>query len=213
MKTDDLVSLLANRVDAVDSRTAVRRYVTAVAVGGAAAVGLTVAVLGLNPGLSRAAAAPMFWVREFFCLALGVLGLAAVTRLARPGVPLGRVPAIIPIPVIAMWVLAVIVLAGVPAPGRLPLLLGRSARFCPFLVAFVASPLFAALIFVLRGLAPTRLRLTGAAGGFAAGSLGALAYTLHCPELAAPFLAVWYLLGILIPTALGAWLGPQLLRW
>jgi hypothetical protein len=213
MKTDDLVALLANRVDAVDSRIAVRRYLIAIAVGGAAAIGLTVAVLGLNPGLGRAAAVPMFWVREIFCLALGVLGLMAVTRLARPGMPLGRVSASIAIPVVVMWLLAAIALAGAPAPGRLPLLLGRSARVCPFLIAFVASPLFAAFIVALRGFAPTRLRLAGAAGGFAAGSLGALAYTLHCPELAAPFLAVWYLLGILIPTALGAWLGPQLLRW
>jgi hypothetical protein len=29
----------------------------------------------------------------------------------------------------------------------------------------------------------------------------------------APFLAIWYLLGMLIPTALGALLGPRLLRW
>lgn len=73
--------------------------------------------------------------------------------------------------------------------------------------------LLAAADGVLRGLAPTRLRLAGAAAGFAAGSLGALVYSLHCPELAAPFLAIWYLLGMLIPTAIGAWLGPRLLRW
>jgi hypothetical protein len=38
-------------------------------------------------------------------------------------------------------------------------------------------------------------------------------YSLHCPELAAPFIGIWYLSGILIPTMLGAWLGPWLLRW
>jgi hypothetical protein len=62
-------------------------------------------------------------------------------------------------------------------------------------------------------MAPTRLRLAGAAGGLAAGAAGALVYTLHCPELAAPFLASWYVLGMLIPTAAGALLGPRLLRW
>jgi hypothetical protein len=55
--------------------------------------------------------------------------------------------------------------------------------------------------------------LAGAAAGFAAGSLGALVYSLHCPELAAPFLGTWYLIGMLIPTALGAWFGPRLVRW
>jgi len=36
---------------------------------------------------------------------------------------------------------------------------------------------------------------------------------LHCPELTAPFIGVWYLLGMLIPTAIGAMLGPRLMRW
>jgi len=46
-----------------------------------------------------------------------------------------------------------------------------------------------------------------------AGALGALVYALHCPETATPFLAVWYVVGMAIPTALGAILGPRLLRW
>jgi hypothetical protein len=29
----------------------------------------------------------------------------------------------------------------------------------------------------------------------------------------APFLAFWYLLGMLIPTAVGALIGPHVLRW
>lgn len=49
--------------------------------------------------------------------------------------------------------------------------------------------------------------------GSLAGALGALVYALHCPEVQAPFLAVWYLAGMAIPTALGAVLGPRLLRW
>jgi len=40
-----------------------------------------------------------------------------------------------------------------------------------------------------------------------------LVYTFHCPELAAPFLGTWYVLGMLIPTALGAIIGPLVLRW
>jgi hypothetical protein len=68
-------------------------------------------------------------------------------------------------------------------------------------------------MWAMRELAPTRLRLAGAGTGLLAGSLGALVYSLHCPESAAPFIAFWYLLGMLIPTALGALLGPRLLRW
>jgi hypothetical protein len=46
-----------------------------------------------------------------------------------------------------------------------------------------------------------------------AGGAGAAVYALHCPELQAPFLAVWYVLGMAIPVAAGALLGPRLLRW
>jgi hypothetical protein len=119
----------------------------------------------------------------------------------------------IPIAVIAMSVLAVVTLVAASPQNRARLILGHTAGVCPFLIALVAAPLLIALLWVMRSLAPTRLRWAGAASGFAAGSLGALVYTLHCPELAAPFLAIWYLLGMLIPAAIGAWLGPRLLRW
>lgn len=213
MKTDDLVALLANRVQPIDRSAAARRYLVAVLTGGLGALGITGAVLGVNPELLREAAAPMFWVRETFCLTLGVLAFAAVARLARPGVPLGQLGMAISIPVIVLWLLAAVALLGAPAEGRVPLLLGGSAMACPVSIAMISSPLLVAFAWALRGLAPTRLRWTGAAGGLAAGSLGALVYTLHCPELAAPFIATWYVIGILIPTCVGAWLGPRLLGW
>ena len=65
----------------------------------------------------------------------------------------------------------------------------------------------------MKGLAPTRLALAGAAAGLLAGAIGALVYALHCPEMEAPFLGVWYVAGMLIPAAAGALLGPIVLRW
>ena len=58
-----------------------------------------------------------------------------------------------------------------------------------------------------------RPALAGACGGLLSAALGALVYALHCPEMQAPFLAVWYVLGMLIPTAAGALIGAKLLRW
>ncbi len=49
--------------------------------------------------------------------------------------------------------------------------------------------------------------------GLLAGACAALVYSLHCPEMGAPFLGSWYLAGLLIPTALGMLAGPRLLRW
>jgi hypothetical protein len=154
-----------------------------------------------------------FWVREGYCAALSALGFITVVRLARPGMRLGFAPMGIPVAVVAMWILAVATLTAASPQNRARLILGHTAGICPFLIALIATPLLIALLWVMRSLAPTRLRWAGAAAGFAAGSIGALVYTLHCPELAAPFVGIWYLLGMLIPATLGAWLGPNLLRW
>ena len=213
MKTEDLVALLSTGAEAVDLKLTSRRWLLALAGGTLIAFLLTAGLLKLNPTLWHETSMPMFWVRESYCAVLGVLGFIAVVRLARLGLRLGLAPMGIPIAVIAMSVLAVVTLVAASPQNRARLILGHTAGVCPFLIALVAAPLLMAFLWVMRSLAPTRLRWSGAASGFAAGSIGALVYTLHCPELAAPFLATWYLLGMLIPTAIGAWLGPRLLRW
>jgi hypothetical protein len=65
----------------------------------------------------------------------------------------------------------------------------------------------------MKGLSPTRLLLAGAAAGLLAGAIGAAVYALHCPEVEAPFIAIWYVIGMFIPAFFGALLGPRLLRW
>ena len=206
--------MLSTGAEPVSPRRVAGRYLLAVSGGTLAALFLMAAALKLNPALPQELSEPMFWIRGAFCASLGVIGLVGVARLARPGRPLGLVPVGIALPVIAIWALAAVILLAAPSPAtRGHLIFGQTARVCPFLITMIAAPLFIALVWALRGLAPTRLRLAGATAGFAAGSIGALVYSLHCPELAAPFIATWYLLGITISATLGAWAGPQLLRW
>jgi hypothetical protein len=213
MKTDELVTMLASGAEAVDPRAPARRYLLVVALGAVAAILLTAALLGLRPTLVDDLAKPMFWAKELFCLALAGAGVLVVKRLARPGTKLGLAPVGIVLPVLALWLAATFVLYTAEAGARAELVLGHTASVCPFLIALVSAPLFITFMWSLRSLAPTRLRPAGTAGGFAAGAMGALAYSLHCPELAAPFIGIWYVLGILIPTVVGTWLGPRLLRW
>jgi hypothetical protein len=213
VNTDDLIALLAGGAGPVDSGAGARRLAAALSGGMLAAVALALGLLGLRPNLAQEASVPMFWAREAFCASLAVAGVAAVRRLARPGMRLGWLPAAVAAPLLAMWLLAVQSLLGAEPADRAALILGQTAAVCPPLIALISAPLLAAFIWLMKGLAPTELRLAGAACGFAAGAIGALAYTLHCPELAAPFLGIWYVLGMLIPTAVGAWLGPRLLRW
>jgi hypothetical protein len=213
MKTDDLVDLLARGDVAVDARAPARRALAAFGLALVASILLMAFRLGVLPVLGEYAQRPMFWVKAAFAVSVAFAAFVAVRRLARPGVRLGRVPAALAAPFIAMWLLAAIALLRAEPARRPDLLLGETWSSCPTNIAMLSAPVFIASLWALRDYAPTRLRLAGAAAGLAAGATGAVVYTLHCPELAAPFLAVWYALGMLIPTALGALIGPRVLRW
>lgn len=213
MKTDELVKLLAAGAGPVEPGATARRYATALAWGAFGAALLMAILLGVRPDLAEAARLPMFWVKLGFPAWLAAGALYAASRLSRPGVQLGRVPTVLAAPVLAMWLLAALVLAGAAVGEREKLIFGATWNSCPLLVALLSLPVFAAALWAMKGLAPTRLALAGAAAGLLAGAAGALIYALHCPEMEAPFLAIWYLLGMLIPTAAGALIGPLLLRW
>jgi hypothetical protein len=213
VKTDELISLLASGTDAVDRGAQRKLSLLAMAVGLLASAMLVAFGLGIHPDLSQETRQVPFWLREVFCAAIGGMGLVCVRRLVLPGTRLGLAPLGVAAPAILMLVLAAAVLIEAEPQRRAALIFGQTARVCPLLIALVAAPIFVAVIWSMRRFAPTRLRLAGAAAGLAAGGAGALVYTLHCPELAPPFLAVWYVLGMLIPAASGALLGPRLLRW
>lgn len=213
MRTEELVSLLATGTEAIDMRPALRRFRIAVLAGAGVAMLLMSAWLGVRSTLVRDFSAPLFWIKETFCVALSIAGLLAVIRLGRPGARVGPIWLGLVAPVIAMWLLAALVLLSADPDARAGLILGQTARVCPARIALISTPLFVAMLAALRQLAPTHLPLSGAAVGLAAGSMAALVYSLHCPELQPPFLGIWYVLGILIPTAIGAALGPRLLRW
>ncbi len=213
MRTDELTEMLAVNVAPVDPLWPLRRLVLGVGAGLLAALGIAGCLLHWNPALGRELSESAFWVRELFCAGLGAIGALVLGRLGRPGTRLGLLPFGIVALILGMWMLAAHTLLSAPASMREHLLLGDTFKVCPFLIALVAAPLFVAWLWITKGLAPTRLRRSGAAAGFAAGSLGALVYSLHCPELAPPFIATWYVLGMLIPTAIGALIGPRVLRW
>jgi hypothetical protein len=213
MKTDDLVAMLARSAEAVDPRTPERRHGLALAGGALGAAALLAATLGVQPGIAEAARLPMFWVKLAFPATLMVGAALAVFRLSRPGAPLDAVPFILLLPLLGIWLLSAVALSEAGPGEAARLVLGESWGTCPIAIAFLSMPLLVAAFRALQGLAPTRPALAGAAAGLLAGSGGAVLYALYCTEMSAPFVATWYGLGMLIPTAAGAWLGPRLLRW
>ncbi len=213
MKTDELVTLLATGAGAVELDATARRYATALGWGAFGATLLMAILLGVRPDIDAAARLPMFWIKLGFPASVAVGSLFASSRLSRPGARLGWVPGALVAPVLAMWLLAAYVLLGAPLPERADLVMGRTWEYCLFGVPMLSVPVLVATLWAMKGLAPTRLSLAGAAAGLLAGAIGALVYALHCPEMEAPFLGVWYVAGMLIPAAAGALLGPILLRW
>jgi len=213
MNTEELVELLAASALPVEAGAARRRHALALGWGACGAALLMAVLLGVRADLAEAVRLPMFWIKLAFPAALAAGALMAALRLSRPGVRLGRVPAALAAPVLAMWLLAALALAGAAPGERVALWLGETWQSCPFNVALLSLPVFAGTLWAMRGLAPVQPVRAGAAAGLLAGAVGALIYALHCPEMEAPFLGTWYLLGMLIPGAAGAALGPRLLRW
>jgi hypothetical protein len=213
MKTDQLIAVLANGAGGIEPGAVRRRYVAALGWGAFGATLIMAVLLGVRPDLGEAARLPMFWVKLAFPAAILAGGLLAALRLSRPGARLGRAPVAVAAPVFAMWLLGAFVLLAAAPDDRGRLILGFSAATCPFGIALLSVPLFIAALWAMRGLAPTQLALAGGTAGLLAGAGGALVYALYCTEMAAPFIAVWYLLGMLIPAALGVAIGPRVLRW
>lgn len=213
MKTDDLVAMLANGPVAVPRRATSRRLWLALLVGMPLSFVILFAEYGLRRDLVQAMFWPMFWVKVLFPLCIAAAGFVMVQRLARPGVAVRHAWVGAVLPVLGVWALAAIAWFTLPAEDKMPSLMGQSWRICALSIGLMALPVFAAAMVALKGLAPTQPALAGAAAGALAGGVGAAVYALHCMELTAPFLAVWYVSGIAVPVLVGAALGPRLLRW
>ncbi|RRH87180.1 DUF1109 domain-containing protein [Variovorax beijingensis] len=213
MKTDDLVAMLATGATAAPRRAAGRRLALALLAGLPLSFAILFTEYGLRRDLVQAMFWPMFWVKVLFPLCIAAAAFAVAQRLARPGVRVRSAWIGIAVPVLAVWVMAALAWFNAPAEERMPLLMGESWRVCALSIGLMALPVFAAALLALKGLAPTRPALAGAAAGALAGGVGAAVYALHCMELTAPFLAVWYVSGIALPVLMGAVLGPRLLRW
>lgn len=213
MKTDELIDRLTGELVPV-SRTAVPRTL-ALGLGAGALVSFVAMWLwlGIRPDLASAVDTSAFWMKFFYTLSLGCVAFWVVDRLARPGAGSRLQMTLLTIPVVALLVLATIQIDGVSRATRMHLMMGASANVCPWRIAILSLPVFAGAFWALSKLAPTRLIVAGAAAGLLAGAFGAWIYAFHCDESAAPFVVIWYTLGIVAIGALGAALGRTVLRW
>ena len=212
MRTDALIEALTADTRPVARTVVSARIARGLLVGMPVVLALVLA-MGIRRDLAWAVQQPTIWLKFGYTLTLAGIGLAALRVLVRPD----REP--------PAWLWTILVPIGVavaasvierlvtPDPAWWHLWLGPSWRVCSGLVFGLSVPIAASLTLVARRLAPTRPRATGAVIGLASGAGAAALYALHCPEMGAAFVLTWYSLGIAASAALGALLGPKMLRW
>ena len=213
MKTNDLIAMLATEASAISTVSPLRRCAQATATGVAISLALVLTLWGLNPELNALAHTQAFWVKVVWLAVTCLFGAPVVMHLARPDVAAGRGVWGIAAALAGMALLALMQVATVDADTGMQLMLGSSWQECSASIATLSVPLLAALLWMLRDMAPTRPALAGASAGLMAGTLASLVYSLHCTETAYAFVAVWYVAGIAVMTGVGALLGSRLLRW
>ena len=210
MRTEQFIDLLARQAGPAPRWKVEARLGVAVLVGSLASAAVAIAGLGVNAGLAMGVGLAVK-VAYVAGLLFGAAWLAS--RVARPATSPRDAGFSLAVVTATMAVIAAAVLTLAPSGERVDLFLGGSWDSCPWRVAALSVPAFMVIVWAMRGLAPTRLRLAGFTAGLLAGTLGALGYALYCTETSPLFVAVWYTLGILIPAGVGAALGPWLLRW
>ena len=213
MKTDDLIQSLSADLAPVAPGAVARRITVGLGLGAVASAAVMLAWLGLRADLAQAVATPMFWMKFGYSALTGLFLALVLARLAKPAARSSALAALAAAPFVVVAIMAVVRLNQAVPEVRHHLLMGHSSSLCPWRILVIGAPVLAGAVWAVRGLAPTRLLLAGLVAGGCAGGLGAAVYAFACTETSAPFLAIWYTLGMPLAAALGAAAGSRLLRW
>lgn len=211
--TDALIDSLVDGLPAAPPAAPLRALLAATGIGAACSAALMLVLLGVRPDMAHALQGYSFWVKLAFPLALALAGLMAADRLGRPAAPVGRGPLLGALALAVMALLAAAELVTARGSELRALLLGHTLDHCTALVVLFSLPVMAGGFMAMRRMAPTRLRLAGAAVGILAGGVSAAIYAIACNETALPFVVLWYGAGIALAGLIGALLGPRALRW
>lgn len=210
MKTDQLVDALV--ADGGAASPIARLLLLALAAGVALSLVVFFLTLGIRPDIGPALETWRFDLKIVTALLGLVLAFGVCRDCARPDMPPHPLRRLLPL--LALIVLAVAVeLVLVPEAGWRQRLIGSNSLICLPMVPILSLGPLAVVLWMLRRAAPASPVLAGAAAGFMAALSGATLYAFHCFDDSPLFVATWYSLAVLGMTAVGAWLGPKLLRW
>jgi hypothetical protein len=169
--------------------------------------------LRLRPDLIAAATTAAFWMKLVYAAATATIAFLVAEHLSRPTGSVRPSALLVVLPLLVLLGFALIQLGSAAQADRMHLLMGNSWTVCPGRIIVLSLPILGVVFAAFRRLAPTNLAAAGVAAGLLAGAAGTVVYALHCDESAAPFVVVWYTLGMASVGLLGGLLGRPLLRW
>lgn len=211
MKTDDLIDALARDPAPPPAPPAPRRMAFALGAGLLLGVVLLVTFFGMRPDIG-AAQMPVMMKAMFSALAASV-AVPVLLQLAKPGRPLGwRIAAVGGFIALSAGIVGVALIGGDPTE-RFQLWMAGAFPWCVAIIPLLAAPTALLLTRLLRDLAPTDLRASGAALGAVSGGIGAMVYAMYCPVDSVAWVVTWYSVAIALCAVLGAVAGARLLRW
>lgn len=211
MKTDDLIEALARSPEPPPAPNHGLRFALALFAGLAVAATLLVTFWSLRPDIGVAIMPVM--MKAGFSAAAAAVALPVLLQLAMPGRPLGwRIAGLAGFFILAAAIVAVALIGAEPGE-RLRLWTGGAFPWCLVIIPLLAAPTAMLLARLLRELAPTEMRASGAALGAVSGGIGAMAYAMYCPIDSVAFVATWYSVAIALCAVIGSVLGARLLRW
>jgi hypothetical protein len=169
--------------------------------------------LGVRPDVMTAMHNPFFDLKFVVTLALATSAIVVSLHLSRPEASLKGWAWLLLIP-------AGILIAGIASemmmPQRLPMmtrLIGSNSRVCMTAIPLMSLPLLAAALIGLRHGAPTQPAVAGAIAGLLSAGLAATLYASHCTDDSPLFVTTWYTISTALVTAIGALVGPRVLRF
>lgn len=213
MKTEDLITLLARRPDALPKTQPLRDTALAGVAGLVAALLLMALVLGPRTDLAEAVAFPLFWQKIGALALLAVIAGVAAFRSGLPGRSLQSTERLRWAAPAWLAVATVVTVVSAPAGERLALFHSPTILVCLTMVPLLSVLPAAAMLWALRRAAPTEPARAARAVGWTAGAIGALAYAFHCQADQPGYVLVWYGLAVAFAVVLTQATATRWLRW
>lgn len=212
MDTDRLIQALAadNHHQPQPVRT---QMAMALLVALPVAAAMLLVTVGLRPDFLAAMHNPFFDLKFVIALALAIPAIVISVHLSRPEASLGRWVWML---LLSPFILVGAIIAEMMVPHRTPMMVrmvGKSAMFCTVAIPVLSLPILGSALYALRHGAASRPALVGALAGLMSAGFAASIYALHCTDDSPLFVAVWYTIGTVVVTALGAFFGRCVLRY